>query len=172
PGLDIVGAVPLSADPTGYEDGLGGTSFSAPIVAAAAAWLWTVRPALTVTQLGDVLRRSARDIGAPGFDSSSGWGLLDIPAALAVPAGPTQPGGRGLEGHELTDRIIRVVGRRRRAADVPQHALAVLARRHGLETLAPAVAPRPPRLAAVFVTRTIARSAPKRRSSPSATALA
>ena len=92
PGLDIVGAVPLLADPTGYEDGLGGTSFSAPIVAAAAAWIWTVRPTLTVTQLGDVLRRSARDIGAPGFDSSSGWGLLDIPAALAVPAGPTDPG--------------------------------------------------------------------------------
>ena len=39
-----------------------------------------------------MLRRSARDIGAPGFDSSSGWGLLDIPAALAVPAGPTDPG--------------------------------------------------------------------------------
>jgi subtilase family protein len=91
PGLDISGAVPLSQDPTGYESGLAGTSFSAPIVAAAAAWIWTVRPTLTVTQLADVLRRSARDIGTPGFDSSAGWGLLDIPAALAasVPSGDT-----------------------------------------------------------------------------------
>ena len=32
------------------------------------------------------------DAAAVGFDSSSGWGLLDIPAALAVPAGPTDPG--------------------------------------------------------------------------------
>lgn len=92
PGFDIVGAVPLSTDPTGFEPGLGGTSFSAPIVAAAAAWIWTLRPTLTVTQLADVLRRSARDIGAPGFDSSAGWGILDIPAALAAPIPPSDPG--------------------------------------------------------------------------------
>jgi subtilisin family serine protease len=92
PGLDISGAVPLSQDPTGYENGLAGTSFAAPIVAAAAAWIWTARPTLTVTQLADVLRRSARDIGAPGFDSSAGWGLLDIPAALAAPAPASDTG--------------------------------------------------------------------------------
>jgi hypothetical protein len=28
------------------------------------------------------MRRSAKDIGAPGFDDSSGYGLLDIPRAL------------------------------------------------------------------------------------------
>jgi len=91
PGLDIVGAVPLAQDPSGYEEG-DGTSFSAPIVAAAAAWIWTVRPTLTVSQLADVLRESARDIGAPGFDVAAGAGILDIPAALAAPVPPSEQG--------------------------------------------------------------------------------
>jgi subtilisin family serine protease len=91
PGVDIIGAVPLARDATGYQDGLAGTSFSSPIVAAAAAWVWTLRPTLTVTQLADILRRSARDIGAPGFDEESGWGVVDIPAALVAAPGPSDP---------------------------------------------------------------------------------
>jgi subtilisin family serine protease len=90
----MLGAVPLSRDPSGYADALDGTSFSSPLVAAAAAWVWTLRPDLSVTQLEEVLRHSARDLGAPGFDRASGWGLLDIPAALALPtpaADPNEP---------------------------------------------------------------------------------
>jgi subtilisin family serine protease len=92
PGDDMTGAVPLWRDPSGYLGKLAGTSFASPLVAAAAAWVWTARPDLSVTQLGEVLRRSARDIGAPGFDPASGWGLLDIPAALALPTPATDPG--------------------------------------------------------------------------------
>jgi subtilase family protein len=62
-----------------------GTSFSSPIVAGAAAWIWTVRPELTASQLAEILRRSARDIGPPGRDSASGFGELDVAAALALP---------------------------------------------------------------------------------------
>ncbi len=92
PGDSVMAAVPTWRSSTGYSSGLQGTSFSAPLAAAAAAWVWTVRPELTVTQLAEVMRRSAHDLGAPGFDASSGWGLLDIPAALAYPAPPTDPG--------------------------------------------------------------------------------
>lgn len=91
PGVDVVGAVPLSRNPSGYQDGLAGTSFSAPMVSAAAAWIWTARPDLTAAQLAQVLRAGARDVGAPGFDTGTGWGLLDIPGALAAPAGPADP---------------------------------------------------------------------------------
>lgn len=63
-----------------------GTSFSSPIVAGAAAWLWTERPELTATQVAEILRRSARDIGQPGRDTASGFGELDLGAALALPA--------------------------------------------------------------------------------------
>lgn len=91
PGVDITAAVSLSHDPSGYSNGLAGTSFSAPLVTAAAAWIWTVRPTLTVDQLAGVLRESARDVGPPGFDPQTGHGILDVPAALAVPTPPADP---------------------------------------------------------------------------------
>lgn len=90
PGIGITGAVPLSHDPSGYVSG-DGTSFAAPMVSAAAAWIWTMRPTLTVGQLAGVLRESTTDIGPPGFDNASGYGLLNIPAALAAPAPPIDP---------------------------------------------------------------------------------
>jgi subtilase family protein len=68
-----------------------GTSFSSPIVAGAAAWIWTARPELTASQVAEVLRRSARDIGPPGRDPASGFGLLDVAAALALPAPVKDP---------------------------------------------------------------------------------
>jgi subtilisin family serine protease len=84
PGVGILSAVPLRYSASGYEP-LDGTSFSAPMVSAAAAWVWTARPTLDVTQLFDVMRLSARDIETPGFDAETGFGLLNIPAALAYP---------------------------------------------------------------------------------------
>ncbi len=91
PGVDIVGDVPLNHDPSGLQSA-DGTSFSAPIVSAAAAWVWTLRPTLTVSQIAGVLREGAHDIGPPGFDNASGWGIVNIPASLAAPAPPTDPG--------------------------------------------------------------------------------
>lgn len=63
-----------------------GTSFSSPLVAGAAAWIWTARPELSADQLAEILRRSARDIDAPGRDPASGFGMLNVAAALAMPA--------------------------------------------------------------------------------------
>ncbi len=85
PGQDIPVAVPVAVDPEG-GDGFAieaGTSFSAPIVAGATAWVWTVRPELDNTQIFDLMRYSARDIGPEGYDVDTGFGLLDIPAALS-----------------------------------------------------------------------------------------
>ena len=68
-----------------------GTSFAAPLVSGASAWVWTVRPELDATQLFEVMRRSAVDIGAPGRDDAAGFGLLNVPAALAYPAPVRDP---------------------------------------------------------------------------------
>ena len=92
PGVRIAVAEPISENSSGYllpgvnGAGVSGTSFSAPIVSGAAAWVWTRRPELDNTQLFEVMRRSATDIGAPGFDTGSGYGLLSIPNALTFRA--------------------------------------------------------------------------------------
>jgi Subtilase family len=93
PGVDMQVAEPLNLAPTGYINAQG-TSFSSPLVAGAAAWVWTVRPGLDNTQLFELMRRSATDIGPAGFDEASGYGLLNVPRALAArtpAADPQEP---------------------------------------------------------------------------------
>ena len=90
PGVRIAVAEPLAQEPSGYME-VPGTSFSSPLVAGAAAWVWTVRPDLDNTQLFELMRRSAVDIGPAGFDDASGYGLLSIPNALAFRTPPRDP---------------------------------------------------------------------------------
>lgn len=91
PGAQIpVATVDPATGATGWapEDG---TSFATPLVSAAAAWIWTVRPTLDAGQVAQILRSTATDIGAPGRDPSSGYGLLSLPAALSAPAPVRDP---------------------------------------------------------------------------------
>ena len=81
PGVDIPAAVPTAFSQSGYSL-MAGTSFSAPIVTGATAWVWTVRAQLDNTQVFDLMRYSARDVAPQGFDRDTGFGLLDIPSAL------------------------------------------------------------------------------------------
>jgi hypothetical protein len=81
PGQDMWVAVPTIWDTTGYEE-LDGTSFSAPLVSGAAAAVWTVRPTLTNTQLFEVMRRSAHQVSGRGWNRNTGYGILDVNAAL------------------------------------------------------------------------------------------
>ena len=67
----------------GYE-AVTGTSFSAPMVAAAAAWLRAAKPNLKVDQVAQTLRGSARDLGSKGWDSATGFGLLSMTGALTL----------------------------------------------------------------------------------------
>lgn len=87
PGDEITVASALSG---GWRE-TSGTSFAAPLVAGAAAWIWTARPDLDAGQVAEILRRSARDIGQPGRDPASGFGMLDVGAALALPAPTRDP---------------------------------------------------------------------------------
>jgi subtilisin family serine protease len=116
PGAQIpVATVDPATGGTGWapEDG---TSFATPIVSAAAAWIWTVRPTLTAAQVAQILRASATDIGVPGRDTSSGYGLLDLPAALAAPTPLADPGEPnddanevvpGRDGYHSTPALLR-----------------------------------------------------------------
>jgi hypothetical protein len=72
-----------------FKDAIG-TSFAAPQVSAAAALLIGVRPSLTPDQVSWLLERSADDASLltgcsqcpPGRDQFTGWGRLDVLAAL------------------------------------------------------------------------------------------
>jgi hypothetical protein len=97
PGVGIVTAVPVGLDEDGTKDGymaLSGTSFSAPMVAAAVAWVRQARPDLTADQVAQVIRLSANDVGRKGWDAQSGFGVLSVGNALAKappPADPQEP---------------------------------------------------------------------------------
>jgi hypothetical protein len=90
PGQDMTAAIPTLFNPSGYSS-VDGTSFSAPLVAGAAAAVWTLRPMLSNTQLFEVMRRSARDIGRRGWDADSGYGILNVPAAVTRKPPATDP---------------------------------------------------------------------------------
>ncbi|MFL5981866.1 MAG: S8 family peptidase [Gaiellaceae bacterium] len=112
PGENIPVAVPTWASASGYATA-DGTSFSAPLVAGAAAWVWTRRPDLDVTQVFDLMRWSATDIDEPGFDEDTGWGLLSVPAALSDAAPPADP-------HEPNEDVYEIIaGKLFRNADAP-----------------------------------------------------
>ncbi|MEG2177192.1 MAG: S8 family serine peptidase, partial [Oscillibacter sp.] len=60
-----------------------GTSYATAYAAGAAAKLLEQTPALTAAQLRQILCASAQDIGPEGYDTDSGWGVLDTETALA-----------------------------------------------------------------------------------------
>jgi subtilisin family serine protease len=61
-----------------------GTSFSAPIVSAVAALTRQANPALTPSQVADVLRRSATQTMGTGWNQYTGAGLVNAEAAVAL----------------------------------------------------------------------------------------
>ena len=77
--------------PPEFRDAIG-TSFAAPQVSAAAALLLGADPQLTPDQVAWLLERSARDVNAStgcancaaGRDALTGWGRLDVQAALTL----------------------------------------------------------------------------------------
>ncbi len=106
PGLRIVSILPRpltarfpqcteqgysSCGPEEYREAQG-TSFAAPQVSAAAAVLLSLRPTLRPEQVTKILQSTAIDLEAstgcsvcgPGRDAYSGWGRLDVAAAIAA----------------------------------------------------------------------------------------
>ncbi len=66
---------------------LAGTSQAAPHVAGAAALVLSIDPALTPDGVRRILLDSAVDVQAPGWDEFSGYGRLDVRAAVELARG-------------------------------------------------------------------------------------
>jgi SpoIID/LytB domain protein len=103
PGVGIITTVPRALAPTGSSldappgttvgvDGtVLGTSFAAPHVSAAAAVLFARHPDFTPGQVTWILEHTARrlgDLNVQGRDQLTGFGLLDISAAVKLADGP------------------------------------------------------------------------------------
>ncbi|MEG4343113.1 DUF4114 domain-containing protein [Microcoleus sp. A003_D6] len=59
-----------------------GTSRSASYVTAAASLVWAANPALSLTQVKQLLIDTAADLNAPGWDKETGAGLVDVKSAI------------------------------------------------------------------------------------------
>jgi stage II sporulation protein D len=115
PGIDILTTVPRDVASSGSSreapagevvgpDGtVEGTSFAAPHVSAAAALLMGARPDLTNDQVMQILEDTAKDLTPPtaspatkvGHDALTGFGLVDIEAAITQAANPPAPDSPG-----------------------------------------------------------------------------
>lgn len=98
-----------------------GTSFAAPQVSAAAALLLAVRPQLSADQVAFALTRTAVDATTstgcrpclPGRDALSGWGRLDVAAAVALAASGHVPPADRLETNDDAGLRARTLWGRR-----------------------------------------------------------
>jgi len=71
----------LPLDYNGYAL-LSGTSMATPHVSGVAALIWSANPSWTNRQIREALDATAQDLGASGYDTSFGWGLVQAKAAL------------------------------------------------------------------------------------------
>jgi hypothetical protein len=98
PASDITVATPTSVCSSGYAR-VKGTSYASPAVAGAAAMVQAAKPGLKAQQIFDIVRQAGSDLGVTGWDQDTGFGLLDVSAAVSA-ATPK------LLGNEVDDDIM------------------------------------------------------------------
>ncbi|MVO99408.1 S8 family peptidase [Paenibacillus lutrae] len=89
PGVSIA-----STYPSNQYAALSGTSMACPHVTALAALLRSANPSLKNTEIMDIMRQTAQDLGSEGRDNDFGYGLIDVERAIqsATGKGPVQAG--------------------------------------------------------------------------------
>ena len=88
PGVNIYSTMSAGINSYGM---LSGTSMAAPIVTAAAAMILYKNPGLSPDQVKSILCSTAKDLGTPGKDIYTGYGALDIAAAVNKAGGMSPP---------------------------------------------------------------------------------
>lgn len=90
-GLDIMapGVQVYSTQGGGGYHYLAGTSTAVPFVAGVAALMLSINPALTPVEIGTYINVTANDISRTGYDTMTGWGIVDAFGAVERVADPT-----------------------------------------------------------------------------------
>jgi hypothetical protein len=99
-----------------------GTSFAAPQVSAAAALMLSEEPSLAPEQISLLLRRTAVDVSPLNgcrqcllqYDDYSGWGRLDVAAAVREAHGPQLPQTDQFEPNDDAGHRAKQLGKRKR----------------------------------------------------------
>lgn len=90
PGVDVTTSDRTGSE--GYAPGdtccVSGTSLACPCVAGVAALAMSANPSLTNHATRSVLRRTCVDLGAPGYDTTFGWGVPNAAAAMKAALRP------------------------------------------------------------------------------------
>ncbi|HEV2202542.1 MAG TPA: S8 family serine peptidase [Bryobacteraceae bacterium] len=92
--IDLV--APGCASTTTNGGGYGaacGTSVAAPLVAGVAGLLFSTNPSLTGQEVMSMLKQSADDLGAPGWDTTFGWGEVDAYGGVKMASTGSSGGG-------------------------------------------------------------------------------
>lgn len=83
-------AVLSTSNAGGYKYSTG-TSFAAPSTAGVLALIWSVDVSLTNTEVETILKQTAHDLGAAGWDPQYGEGRVDAAAAVTAAAATLEP---------------------------------------------------------------------------------
>jgi subtilisin family serine protease len=93
----------------GYVSGdytiIDGTSFSSPYAAGVAALILSVNPSLSASEVETIMQTTCRDMSTIGYDTLTGWGMLNAEEAVRVALPPSCPldfnGDRNVDGGDL-----------------------------------------------------------------------
>jgi len=90
PGQSIYTTDRTGADGYGASDyvAVDGTSFSSPYAAGVAALILSANASLSADQVETIMKTTCKDMGTVGFDTLTGWGMLNAEAAVIAASPP------------------------------------------------------------------------------------
>lgn len=101
PGYNIYST--FKGGPKAYAD-MSGTSMAAPFVTGLVAYLLTFDPTLSPDQIKTVIEKTATDMGPAGWDEDTGYGLVNVKAAVSMVKNGNVPA----SGSTYSPRVLTV----------------------------------------------------------------
>lgn len=91
-GLTVVaGGSAMIATSSDYITSASGTSFASPYVAGLVALMYSVDDTMTPSKVFDILEASSTDLGSAGYDTTFGFGVINMGQAVVMAANITPP---------------------------------------------------------------------------------